>query len=183
MEARKLEDYSYEEYLEIDKTTPDNERYELIWGDIYLMSGVSAKHQDIVGSIFYKLKQMQKKSNFLPRIAPFDLKIEIDKTINVVQPDVMLFCEEKELPCAIFEVLSPSTAYKDKGSKKELYESAGVLNYFIVDPLTRTIDKFLLKESKYEYEKCYGINDEELGDDMFIECLSQSVNMKEFFES
>ncbi len=183
MEAKKLENYSYEEYLEIDKTTPDNERYELIWGDIYAMSGASAKHQDLVLSIAFRLKQMQKKSNCLPRIAPFDLKIDIDKTINIVQPDVMLFCEEKELPCAIFEVLSPSTAYKDKGSKKELYESAGVLNYFIVDPLARTIDKFLLKKSKYEYEKCYGINDEEVGDDMLIECLSESVNMKDFFES
>jgi len=61
---------------------------------------------------------MQKQSMYLPRIAPFNLKIECTGVINVVQPDIILYCKEKEIPCAIFEVLSPSTAYKDKGIKK-----------------------------------------------------------------
>jgi len=51
MEAFHLDNYSYEDYLQIDKTTPDNEYYELIFGNIYAMSGVTAKHQDIVGNI------------------------------------------------------------------------------------------------------------------------------------
>ena len=183
MEARKLENYSYEDYLDIDKTTPQDERYELIFGHIYAMSGASAGHQDLVGNIFYKLKELKEKTKCFPRVAPFDLKIKVDEVMNVVQPDVMLYCEDKELPCALFEVLSPSTAYKDRGIKRDLYEKAGVKNYFIVDPLARTIDKFLLKGEKLEYDKCYGIDEENnKSDEMLIECLGEAIDVKDFFE-
>jgi len=41
-EGENLEDYTYEDYLHIDKTT--NERVELIFGKIYMMAGASAAH-------------------------------------------------------------------------------------------------------------------------------------------
>jgi hypothetical protein len=47
MEAYSLDNYSYEDYLEIDSSTPDSERYELIFGHIYMMSGASRVHQDV----------------------------------------------------------------------------------------------------------------------------------------
>ena len=181
MEAFDLKNYTYEEYLQIDKTTPDNEYYELIFGRIYAMSGATATHQDIVLNIATHLRTYKQTSNCFPRIAPFDLKIECTGVINVVQPDIILYCEEKEIPCAIFEVLSPSTAYKDKGIKKDLYESCGVLNYFLVDPLANTIDKFILKDDKYIYDKCYSSN-EAHSDSMPIECLDIEVDVKVFFE-
>lgn len=177
MQAHDLENYSYEDYLAIDKSTPDTERYELIFGHIYMMSGASAQHQDVVGSIFYKLKQLQKQSNCFARIAPYDLKIECSGTINVIQPDVILYCQKNEIPCAIFEVLSPSTAYKDKSYKKDLYESCGILNYLLVDPLAQTIDKFILENKKYFYDRCYGVEDK-----MSIECLDVALSVHEMFE-
>ena len=181
MEAFDLDNYSYEDYLQIDKSTPDNEYHELIFGRIYAMSGATATHQDIVLNIATHLRTYKKQSKCFPRIAPFDLKIECTGVVNVVQPDIILYCEEKEIPCAIFEVLSPSTAYKDKGIKKDLYESCGVLNYFLVDPLAKTIDKFILKNNAYLYDKCYGI-DEKHSDSMSIECLDVEVDVKVFFE-
>jgi len=181
MEAFDLDNYTYEDYLQIDKTTPDTEYYELIFGNIYAMSGASATHQDIVLNIATHLRTYKQKSKCFPRIAPFDLKIECTGVVNVVQPDIILYCEAKEIPCAIFEVLSPSTAYKDKGIKKNLYESCGVQNYFLVDPLAQTIDKFILKDALYVYDKCYGI-DEEQSDLMPIECLDTEVDVKVFFE-
>jgi hypothetical protein len=42
-EAIELTNYSYEDYLDIDKTTKEN--VELIFGDIYMMAGASAVHQ------------------------------------------------------------------------------------------------------------------------------------------
>ncbi len=176
MEAHKLENYSYEDYLDIDRSTPDKERYELIFGDIYMMSGASRKHQDVVGNIFFILKQLQKESGCTPVIAPYDLKIECAGVIHVVQPDILLYCDDAVRPCAIFEVLSPSTAYKDKSVKKDLYEECGIPNYFIVDPLAQTIDKFLLSEGKYHYDRCYGDEDE-----MDIECLNRTVSIPEIF--
>jgi len=175
--ARELANYSYEDYLQIVQTTPENERYELIFGYIYAMAGASAIHQDVVGTIFVKLSSLKKETNCFPRLAPFDLKLECAGSINVVQPDILVYCNEKELPCAIFEVLSPSTAYKDKTDKKDLYELCGILNYFLADPEAKTIDKFLLQNDKYHYIGCFGIDDK-----MKIECFDLEVNVKEMFE-
>ncbi|SFP04585.1 Uma2 family endonuclease [Hydrogenimonas thermophila] len=177
MGARELANYSYEDYLQIVQTTPENERYELIFGHIYAMAGASAIHQDVVLNIASFFKSLKKETNCFPRVAPFDLKLECAGSINVVQPDILVYCNEKELPCAIFEVLSPSTAYKDKTVKKDLYEQCGVLNYFLVDPEAKTVDKFLLKSKKYHYIGCYGIDDK-----MEIECFDMEVDVKEMFE-
>lgn len=163
--------------MEILQATPENERYELIFGEIYAMAGASALHQDVVLSIASFLKSLKNRTKCFPRVAPFDLKIECAGSINVVQPDILLYCQESELPCAIFEVLSPSTAYKDKTVKKDLYEQCGVVNYFLVDPEAKTIDKFLLKEQKYHYIGCYGVEDT-----MEIECFSMEVDVGEMFD-
>lgn len=103
MEAIKLENYTYEDYLDIDRTT--QERVELIDGQIYMMAGASAAHQDTVGNIFFILKNLSReKERCLPRIAPYDLKLFRGEDRNVVQPDVMLFCEE-EIPCDLRSAL------------------------------------------------------------------------------
>ena len=157
-EALKLENYSYDDYLDIDKSV--KERVELIFGTIHMMAGASASHQDAVLNLGYILKNISKKRRkYLPRIAPFDLKLTVDKSLSVVQPDVMLFCQSDKLPCAIFEVLSPSTAYKDKTVKKELYEKSGVREYFLVNLEYKIVDKFTLIDGIYSYDKAYGIGD------------------------
>ena len=124
--ALKLENHTYQDYLDIDKSTKD--QIELIFGNIHMMAGASAAHQDVVGNIFFVLKIISKsKQKCFPRIAPFDLKLIVNEQTNTVQADVMLFCKKDDSPCSIFEVLSSSTAYKDKTVKKDLYEQSGVL--------------------------------------------------------
>jgi Uma2 family endonuclease len=172
-EATKL-NYTYEDYLHIDQSS--QERVELIFGTIYMMAGASAKHQDIVGNIFYLLKGLsQLDRQCIPRIAPFDLKLTIHNKISVVQPDIMLFCNN-EVPYAIFEVLSPSTAYKDKTIKKDLYEQSGVKEYFLVNIEFKLIEKFLLQEGEYIYYGTYGLED-----NLTIECMAQEVSITEIF--
>ena len=174
-EALKLENYTYQDYCDIDRST--DERVELIFGEIHMMAGASALHQDTVGNIFFILKNISKnEERCFPRIAPFDLKLNVNNAISVVQPDVMLFCEE-ELPCAVFEVLSPSTAYKDKTIKKELYEKSGIKEYFLVNVDFRIIEKFMLVDNRYCYIGAYGIEDT-----MLIDCLEQKLEVKEIFE-
>jgi len=176
MGARELKNYTYEDYLDIDASTPDEERYELIFGEIYMMSGASREHQDIVLNIAFMFKQLQKEKGCSTVVAPFDIKLECDGIINVVQPDVILFCEDEKLPCGVCEVLSPSTAKKDKTQKKELYECFGIKNYFIIDPVNRYVDKFVLKNHELIYERCYAEDDE-----MFVECLDEMIKVEEFF--
>ncbi len=175
-EALKLENYSYKDYIDIDNST--KERVELIFGKIYMMAGASALHQDIVGNIFFTIKQISReKKECLPRVAPFDLKLEVNNKINVVQPDVMLFCNGDDLPCAVFEVLSPSTAYKDKTVKKELYQKSGIREYFLVNSEYKLIEKFMLIDKKYQYIGAFGEND-----NIRVDCLDIEISLKEIFE-
>ncbi len=177
MEARKLENYTYQDYLEIDRTT--KERVELIFGKIYMMAGASAVHQDVVLNIAVTLREFNKCK---PRIAPYDLKLFCAKSgvkerANVVQPDIMLFCQNEQTPCAIFEVLSPSTAPKDKTIKKELYECAGIKEYFLVEPEYKTVEKFLLQNGKYQFIGSFTENDR-----IKIDCLNDEIEVAKFFE-
>ncbi|MEA3456083.1 MAG: Uma2 family endonuclease [Campylobacterota bacterium] len=175
-EALKLENYSYDDYLDIDQSTTEN--IELIDGKIYMMAGASALHQDTVLNLGYLLKNLSKiNQKCLPRIAPFDLKLISNDRINIVQPDLMLFCQE-DIPCAIFEVLSPSTAYKDKTVKKELYEANGIREYFLINTEFQIIEKFILEDQKYIYDKTYGTEES-----MEIRCLDQKIEVAEVFES
>ena len=174
-EALKLKNYTYQDYLDIDQST--DERVELIFGDIYMMAGASALHQDIVGNIFFIIKNIsKKKEKCLPRIAPFDLKLEVESQINIVQPDVMLFCDN-ELPCAVFEVLSPSTAYRDKTVKKELYEKSGIREYFLINSDFKLVEKFMLIDRKYSYIGVYGEDD-----NLQLDCLDEDLTVKEIFD-
>ena len=174
-EALKLENYSYEDYIAIDNST--KERVELIFGKIYMMAGATAQHQDTVLNIAIILKNMSRaKERCQPRVAPFDLKLTIDNQTNVVQPDVMLFCDS-ELPCAVFEVLSPSTAYKDKTVKKDLYEKSGIKEYFLINVEYKLVEKFMLIDGVYRYIGAFGLEDK-----MMIECFDEEVEVKEIFE-
>ncbi len=53
MAALELKNYTYEDYLDIDKSTPNSQRCELIFGHMYAMSGASAEHQDVVLNIAF----------------------------------------------------------------------------------------------------------------------------------
>ena len=176
MEATKLENYTYDDYLAIDRST--QERVELIFGEIHMMAGASAEHQDMVLNIAAYLKEAASKSYCRPRIAPFDLKLQCDAYTHVVQPDVMLFCDNAPLPCAVFEVLSPSTALKDKSVKKELYERCGIRAYYIVDLTNRVIDFYRLHSAQYIYVRGYGEEDR-----MPLACLEgEGVSVADLFE-
>ena len=82
-----------------------------------------------------------------------DWKIN-DRT--VVQPDLFIVCKPFETdflefpPSLIVEILSPSTAFKDRHEKFELYEEQQVKYYIVVDPKFNKIEIYELVESKYQ---------------------------------
>ena len=104
------------EEVEVKKVRKlEEERQEIIFGQVYMMASPNIKHQILVGNLYFEIR---KKEKCMPIVAPFDLKVECKGFENIVQPDVMVFCEE-DFPCAIFEVISPSSAVRDKVIKKE----------------------------------------------------------------
>jgi len=89
---------------------------------------------------------------------PIDLKIAEN---TIVQPDLSIICGIKEdiayldfPPALVVEILSPSTALKDKNTKYELYQNFGIPYYLIFDLDLKEIMAYRLAENKYEVFDC-----------------------------
>ncbi|MCU0840126.1 MAG: Uma2 family endonuclease [Thiobacillaceae bacterium] len=140
------EHYTVADYL----TWPDDVRCELIHGVVYDMSPAPViEHQVLVGKLHLTLASCVDKngggggSGCAMLLSPVDVVLAAD---TVVQPDLIVVCDPAKLangknvqgaPDFVLEVLSPATAAKDKREKRALYESAGVREYLIVDPIGR----------------------------------------------
>lgn len=141
--------YTYADYL----TWGDDERWEIINGEPFNMSPAPIRrHQDIVLNLATEFKRYLKGKSCKVYISPFDIRLKHNnegdlEIINVVQPDISIFCDKKKLddkggigaPDLIVEVLSPSTQNKDLFQKLLLYQKFGVREYWIIDPEKRTI--------------------------------------------
>lgn len=123
------------------RTWPDSERWEIIGGAAYDMAPApSTMHQMVVLKMSSRLEQRLSGRRCKPFIAPTDVKLS---ETDVVQPDILVVCDPTKItashiegpPDLIIEVLSPATATRDLREKKALYESTGVREYVVVDPL------------------------------------------------
>ncbi|MCL1878930.1 MAG: Uma2 family endonuclease [Defluviitaleaceae bacterium] len=155
MEAKRKLRYTYTDYY---SWGADAERCELIDGVIYAMSAPTVSHQHIVGEIFGEFKAFFKGRRGRPIVSPFDVRLNpkgLDDT--VVQPDVVVICDPKKIsdgkacagaPDLVVEVLSPSTSKRDRRIKFLKYEQAGVREFWLVDPVSETIETFVLEDGK-----------------------------------
>jgi len=151
---RKDEHYTVAESL----TWPeDGPRYELIDGIPYEMNAPGYEHQRLVAALHYELEFHQRerlKSGGGGRpcdilFAPLDV---ILSNLTVVQPDLIVVCDPDIVvnnrvcgaPDLVVEVLSPSTAAKDRKHKRRLYEAAGVPQYLLIDPAYRFAELYSL---------------------------------------
>lgn len=122
---------------------PEGTRAELIDGQIYYMAPPSRRHQEIVGTLYRKIADYidSRSGSCKAYIAPFAVFLnENDK--NYVEPDISIVCDKSKLndrgctgaPDWIIEVVSPSSRQMDYMTKLFKYRSAGVREYWIVDP-------------------------------------------------
>ena len=139
-----------------------DELMELIRGKIHKMSPAPTRnHQRVSGDIYNLLR-----SHFFPGcevyFAPFDVYLvhkneDWQTTKNILQPDLCVICDlEKPFdkgcigaPDLVVEILSPSTAQKDVGKKRDLYEEYGVKELWIVHPEEGTVLIHVLENGKY----------------------------------
>lgn len=135
----------------------ENERIEIINGEAFMMATPTTAHQIISGEIFRQLSNYLegKKCKAIP--APFGVRLfeqDGDKPEDVgtvVEPDISVICDRKKMdkygckgaPDMVVEVLSPSSLRHDRFIKLNLYQRAGVREYWIVDPENRAIQVFL----------------------------------------
>ena len=156
--------YTYGDY----RKWPDDERWELIDGVAFDMSPAPSRiHQGVVGYLFYTFYHAVQGKGCSVYDSPFDVllpdtfEMNDDEVRTVVQPDVLVFCDESVLtdagatgpPTLVVEVLSAHTASKDMRIKRDLYERHGVREYWYVDPGNRFTQVWLLdKKNRYPEE-------------------------------
>ncbi|WP_373230028.1 Uma2 family endonuclease [Cohnella sp.] len=173
---RKLEDHSdgnnrikeqSESYGDSDSEFLGMEepRYEIVEGIRYeLKPTPTVTHQQISGSLHIMLYQTCHAIGTI-LYSPIDVFLDKD---NQFQPDLVYILHEnaeiiKEkriegAPDLVVEILSPSTSHNDKIRKKRQFERHGVKEYWIVDPVHRTVDQFILNKGKFDLFETYSIS-------------------------
>ncbi len=122
---------------------PNGERAELIDGRIYYMAPPSRKHQQLLLSISRSIADYidSNHGSCEVDIAPFAVFLNADDK-NYVEPDISVICDSKKLndkgcvgaPDWIIEIVSPASKHMDYFTKLFKYRTAGVREYWIVDP-------------------------------------------------
>ncbi len=163
--------YTYADYLQ----WKFKERLELIKGHIYKMSPAPAsKHQIISRKISGELYVFLKKKKCQFFTAPFDVRLpRKDRTkdnqiTTVVQPDICVICDETKIdargccgaPDLVIEILSLGNSSHEVKTKFQIYEEAGVKEYWVISPETENLVVFILNdEGKFEGLKMYAGGD------------------------
>ncbi|MBI5756214.1 MAG: Uma2 family endonuclease [Nitrospirae bacterium] len=151
--------YTIEDYMK----TPDDERYELIEGELLMTPSPNTWHQRILGRLHLKITQYLIEKNMGEVfLSPYDVVLDND---NVFEPDIIFVSKErygiitaaniKGAPDLVIEILSPSTAYRDLVKKKRLYAQFGVQEYWIVDPEEETVEVYTLQQHQFELNASY----------------------------
>ena len=138
--------------------------WELINGIAYAMSpSPTKKHQRLSLSLARLFSDaLEDACPNCEIIQELDWRVEEN---TVVRPDLMLICGEEDddfvtsPPHLVIEILSPSTALKDKGLKHELYQEQGVKYYLIADPKQEVLQVYELIEGAYQLKKAIKTGD------------------------
>ena len=152
--------FTYEDYC----NAPEDKRYELHDGELGLVPSLKEPHQKTSLELAVELRLLTRRTDIgYIYIAPFDV---VFSNHDVVQPDVVFVSNEREhiitqsniqgAPDLVIEVLSPSTAHRDRTFKRALYARHGVREFWFVDTDAHTIEVLLLGASGYETVGIFG---------------------------
>ncbi|MBC7886228.1 MAG: Uma2 family endonuclease [Saprospiraceae bacterium] len=181
-------EYTYADYLKFEF----EEMVEIIRGRIFRMSPAPiSSHQKIsvnLSGLIWSFLRGKKCQIFS---APFDVILPVankkrETATTVVQPDICVICNPDMIeeagcfgaPDWIIEILSPHTRKKDFQLKYDVYEEAGVAEYWIVMPLEKLIEVFVLENGKYKRIKTYAQDDEVTSHTL----PDLTLNLEEVFE-
>lgn len=163
--------YTYDDYLKFI----DDQPVEIIDGRICAMSPAPSRiHQTIISKLIIAIGRYIEDNHGDCEIftAPFDVILveenEAEKNSkNIVQPDISVICDQNKLtdkgctgsPDMIVEVVSPFNPRNDYIKKLNLYEQFKVREYWIINPMKKTILVYTLSNNGYDMPDVYTFND------------------------
>ncbi len=152
--------WTYDDYAAFPT---DGKRYEIVNGVLYMTPSPGWSHQEIVGRFFrYLATYVESVGIGGAFVAPLDVELAPN---TVFQPDVvvLLKASHKKLkeqhivgaPDLAIEVVSPSSETHDRHRKLTAYARAGVPEYWIADPDSRTVEVLTLDGGEYNSQGVY----------------------------
>lgn len=144
---------------------PEGQRAELIDGQIYNMAPPNRIHQRIVSQLTKIIGQYIDSKNGSCEVYPAPFAVFLNKdSKNYVEPDISVICDKDKLddrgcngaPDWIIEIVSTGSRQMDYFTKLFKYRTAGVREYWIVNPLKHTIMvyDFEKEERSNQYNFC-----------------------------
>ncbi len=141
----------------------EQDRIELIYGDPVMMAPPTRVHQKAVSEFNRQLGNNLdgKKCEVYPSpfaVRPLECDGDCPENVDtMVEPDITVVCDPSKLddigckgaPDLVMEILSPSTSRHDRFVKFNLYQRAGIREYWIVDPTDKSVQVFLLENGYY----------------------------------
>ena len=152
--------YSFADYL----TWSFSERIELLKGLVFKMSPApNTAHQRVSWELSGRLYNYFKNKDCQTFSAPFDVRLPKgsaaeNEIFTVVQPDLCVICDPNKIdergcigaPDLVIEILSPGNTTKEMKNKFEIYEEAGVREYWLVEPNDKVVLIYILVSGKYQ---------------------------------
>lgn len=161
--------YSFADAL----TWDEQDRIEIINGEVFMMATPSTRHQEISMELSRQLANFLegKKCKVYP--APFGVRLfeqneqRPEDVDTLVEPDISVICDRSKIdkhgckgaPDMIIEILSPSSRRHDRLVKLNLYQRAGVREYWVVDPENESVLVFGLDNNILKLREDYGRED------------------------
>ena len=150
--------YTEEDYYNL----PEDVRAELIDGYlVYNQAAPSRMHQTILMELSGTIREYIKSKHGPCKVypAPFAVKLKKDSE-TIVEPDISVICDHNKLtdrgctgsPDWIIEIVSPSNSSYDYITKLNLYNDAGVREYWIVDPSKESVFVYYLEQTDFKVE-------------------------------
>lgn len=144
---------------------PEGQRAELIDGQMYMMAPPNTRHQSLVREFTITIGNYIRSKGGNCKVFPAPFAVFLNKDdLNYVEPDISVICDKDKLdergcngaPDWIIEVTSPSNPQNDYGIKLFKYRTAGVREYWIVNPQKKTVTVYDFeteeKSNQYNFE-------------------------------
>jgi len=153
--AKELNCYTIEDIYNL----PEGQRAELIDGELYMMAAPGTRHQRLLKNISYLIEDYIRRKNGDCEIfpSPFAVFLNADDTLYL-EPDISVICDKGKLtddgckgaPDWIIEIVSPSSRSMDYNKKLFKYRTAGVREYWIVDPMNLRVTVYNFEHDMFE---------------------------------
>ena len=137
------------------------ERTELYKGKLHPLATPGVLHQLVSGKILTQIMRYAEQYDYDVFAAPTDVHLMTSEAGDtVLQPDLFVVCDKEKqnkyccvgAPDLTVEVLSPGNGKREMKDKFELYEEAGVPEYWIFDPEHQAVLHFILSEKTGKYQ-------------------------------